>query len=403
MWNFEVRDLARKTLLAPRVAAAGPLVSTIARPRLDIGDAPIIKADTPAHARELVKKQLLAKPDLIKIWFIVSPKFSPERGLEQTKAIMRAAVDQAHSAGVRVAVHATDAQAARASVEAGAEILVHSVDSGPMDAALVKLLKDRGVIVIPTLQVIEGYVETLEQKPQLSEMERKYGDPRVVRTWRELDEITGPPPPQARKRRQRLEASVPVMVENLARLRKAGVTIAAGTDAGNIGTLHGPSLHHELALMARAGMDPRSILLSATRDAARVFSAKPEMGTLEPGKLADLLVLDRDPLADIANLTSIHRVVKGGVVLTPGQVLPPNPEWVVQQQLDAYNKRDIEQFLSFYSADAELREHPGGKLIARGQAQLREVYTRLFSSSPGLRCRLLGRIVHGAHVVDPSS
>ena len=74
---------------------------------------------------------------------------------------------------------------------------------------------------------------------------------------------------------------MPIVMKNLRKLAKAGVTIAVGTDAGNIGTLHGPSSHYELDLMARAGMDNRSLLLAATRDAAKVFGDNPGLGTLE--------------------------------------------------------------------------------------------------------------------------
>jgi imidazolonepropionase-like amidohydrolase len=106
------------------------------------------------------------------------------------------------------------------------------------------------------------------------------------------------------------------------------VTIAAGTDAGNIGTLHGPSLHREFELMSEAGLTPMQILVAATRDAARVFSAKPEFGTVEPGMLADLVVLDADPLADVRNARRVRLVIKGGrvfehVALRVARRVPP--------------------------------------------------------------------------------
>src|SRR5260221_147277 len=111
-----------------------------------------------------------------------------------------------------------------------------------------------------------------------------------------------------------------VVLANLKRMQEAGVTVAAGTDAGNIGTLHGPSLHREFELMAEAGLTPMQIIIDATRSAARVFSPDPQIGTIESGKLADLLILDADPLVDIANARQINKVIKGGHVFEVGKL-----------------------------------------------------------------------------------
>ncbi len=399
-WNFEVRAKAKSMVTAPRVAVAGPLISTIARPRLDIGDPPIIRAETPDEARALVRKQLEMKPDLVKVWFIVSKKLSPDRGLAQTVGIMKAAVDEAHKAGVRVAIHATDAEAARASIEAGAEILVHSIADTVIDDAMVQLIKSKNVILIPTLQVVEGYVEVLGQEVKLTDFEKRYGDPRTMLTWQELDDVSGPPSERAAQRKERNDKRMPIVMENLSKLAKAGVTIAVGTDAGNIGTLHGPSYHYELELMARAGMDNRSLLLAATRDAARVFGDNPGFGTLSEGNLADLLVLNGDPLADISNLKKIAWVVKGGVALEPNQIMAPNPEWVVQTQVEAYNARDIDAFAALYTDDIELFRHPSGERFVQGKEQLRKLFSKLFASNPKLNCRVISRMVQNNIVVD---
>jgi imidazolonepropionase-like amidohydrolase len=103
-----------------------------------------------------------------------------------------------------------------------------------------------------------------------------------------------------------------VAYDNLMLLESAGVRVVAGTDAGNIGTLHGPSLHRELELMAAAGVRPMEIIVSATKNAAAVMGRQAEVGTLEKGKYADLVILDADPLADIKNTRKIFKVMKAG-------------------------------------------------------------------------------------------
>lgn len=312
-WNFEVRDRAAESPMAPRVAAAGPLVSTVARPELDLGDPPIVRVSGPEAARELVRRELVRRPDLVKVWFIYRPGDDVAIG----RALVAAAVDASRKAAVRVAVHATELETARAAVEAGAAVLVHSVWDKPVDEAFVRLLKDRGVVYVPTLFVPEGYRLALSGTWTPTAAEARWGDPEVMATFAELtsrpDFKPRPPRPGAAEQDRNGR-------ENLKRLADAGVIVAAGTDAGNIGTLHAASIFRELRLMVEAGMSPAQVLVAATRNGARVMGRERELGTLEPGKLADLLVLAKDPLEDIGNLETIEQVVKGGRRFAPAEL-----------------------------------------------------------------------------------
>ena len=111
--------------------------------------------------------------------------------------------------------------------------------------------------------------------------------------------------------RERPDQSV-IEKKNLKRLAEAGATIYIGSDAGNSRTLHGPSLHRELAMIADAGLSPMSILVAATRTNARIMGREKELGQIAPGMLADVLLLDADPLADIHNTQRIFKVIRGG-------------------------------------------------------------------------------------------
>jgi len=315
-WNFQVRRLAGETLAAPRVAVAGPLIATYLPPELKTDDPPLIEVDSPGDARAVVRRELACQPDLIKIWFI--PRAGQD--LAAQAEWIRAAIEESHAAGVRVAVHATQLEIARAAVKAGADILAHSVDDSLVDDDFVALLKARKVVYVTTLAVNEGYREVLGQAVRLTDIERRLGDPQVVATFADLDRLPAWETPYW-ARWPLFWPSQKTQFANLKRLQQSGVAIAAGTDAGNIGTLHGPALHRELALMAEAGLSPQAILAAATRGGAQVMGRESELGTLEKGKLADLLLLDADPLADIANLRRIDRVVKGGVVLDPEKLV----------------------------------------------------------------------------------
>lgn len=396
-WNFEVRERARETGLSPRVAVAGPLISTVSRPQMDIGDPPIIRAQTPERAREMVRKQLAHKPDLMKIWYILG-----EGGPAENLPIAKAVIDESHAGGVRVAVHATQLEAARLVVEAGADILVHSIDDALLDSAFLELLKERNVLFVSTLVVLEGYLQVMSQQVHRSEWEMKYGDPQVMATWHDLAGAmrgTGEAerlPDRIAKMRTRL----PMMAANFKLAADAGVRVAMGTDAGNIGTVHGPSVFRELELLSEAGLSPAQILKASTFEAAHVFSPRPAFGRIAPGRLADMLVLDGDPLASSRNLERIHWVVKGGLPLEPALFMAPNPEWVVQGQLEAYNARDVDRFLSFYAQDVEVRGLPSGDAMLSGVGQMRGRYAGLFAENPELHCNLLNRTVQGPIVVD---
>jgi len=307
MWNFEMRDSGAHTKKAPRIAVAGPLISTYLPPTTSANDPDIVKPDSPAQARDFVRRQLDRKPDLIKLWWVRRQGDN----LNEQVQLMSAAIEESKSHNVRVAVHATELETAKAAVRAGADILVHSVSDRLVDTEFINLVKNRDVLYITTLAVEDGYRMVLDRQVALTDIEQKLGDPEVIATWSELakipaGEIPGgiphiPAPPKR-----------PAAYDNLMLLESAGVRIVAGTDAGNIGTLHGPSLHHEMELMAAAGLRPMDIIISATKNAAAVMGLQNEAGTLQKGKFADLVILDADPLVDIKNTRKIFKVMKAG-------------------------------------------------------------------------------------------
>jgi imidazolonepropionase-like amidohydrolase len=102
--------------------------------------------------------------------------------------------------------------------------------------------------------------------------------------------------------------------ENLRRARDAGMPIAMGTDAGNPLTLHGPSVYAEMEAMQAAGLTPMEVVVSATKVAAQAMGRGADLGTVQEGKAADLLLLAADPTKDVAAFRRLRYVVRGGVV-----------------------------------------------------------------------------------------
>jgi imidazolonepropionase-like amidohydrolase len=327
MWNFEVRQKANVTAKAPRVAVAGPLISSVSREKLDLGDPPIVKIDTPEQAREFVRKLVERKPEFVKIWYIVDK----DHPVDAFRPTVRATIEASHAHKVRVMVHATELETARASVEEGADILVHSVYDKPIDDAFVKLLKDRHTILCPTLVVFERYGRVFSHQLNLTPEEQKWGNPEVIASL-DVTKITQEKLPDRVKQAladpkaalDRINKTYEVALPNLKKLEDAGVTIAAGTDAGNIGTIHGPALFREFQLMKQAGLTNMQILQCATANAAKLFGGETgaHIGKIDKDCFADLVILKSNPLDDVSNASDIDTVIKNGVVYQADSILP---------------------------------------------------------------------------------
>jgi imidazolonepropionase-like amidohydrolase len=318
-WNFEARRIANSTAKAPRVAVAGPLISSVSRPQLDLGDPPIVKIDTPEQGREMVRKLAVREPDYVKIWYIVND----ENPVEKFRPVVHAVIEESHARKLRVAVHATELEAARAAVEEGADLLVHSVTDKLVDDSFVQMLKQKGTILCPTLVVFERYGRTFANKLNLTPEEKAWGNPKVIASL-DVTKIPSDKLPDRIKTAlanpdavlDRIQKTYEVALKNLKTLEDAGVTIAAGTDAGNIGTIHGPALFREFQLMKEAGLTPMQILQSATTNAARTFGGEtgPKIGAIASGNFADLVILRSNPVDDIAHASEIESVMKNGVL-----------------------------------------------------------------------------------------
>ncbi|MGZ8337529.1 MAG: amidohydrolase family protein, partial [Allosphingosinicella sp.] len=315
-WTFDVRSLAERIPRAPRVALAGPLLASAPpAPLQALDDPPMLAVSTREGAYEAVDRLLPYEPDMIKIWLVQT-----NRALEEEMAWVGATIAASKVADVPVLVHATRLAYARAVVAAGADILAHSITDRPVDDALLDAMKANDVVYTTSLVVDERYRQVFNGQISLLDIERRLGDPATIESLVRPDTLplglstanwALPEPPPGPDR---------TAAENLRRVQAHEITIAAGSDAGNIGTLHGPALHRELELLVEAGLTPMQALLAATRGGAIAMHRLGDLGSLKAGMLADLVVLDADPLADISNTQNIARVVKNGIVFDPDEI-----------------------------------------------------------------------------------
>jgi imidazolonepropionase-like amidohydrolase len=164
-----------------------------------------------------------------------------------------------------------------------------------------------------------GYRRVLTQAGELLDVERSCGDEETIASWSRLATLDAAPPLPLLA--QYAEVIQQTVIQNVQRMRDAGLVVAVGSDAGNIGSLHGPAFHRELLLLEQAGMPPSEILVAATLNGARMLSMEDELGSIQVGKRADLLVLTANPAESAGNFSKIETVVSRGRVIDRARLL----------------------------------------------------------------------------------
>lgn len=409
-----IRFLSRRAFFknvahAPSIFMTGPLLTTY-EPKAyqNLKDnSPFSLVTTIEDGIQMVQKQLPYKPDFIKIWYIANiDGLSVEEGAKKNIGVIKAIIDEAHKNNLKVAVHAQERITAQLAVENGADFLVHSVDDELIKDDFIQLLKKNKTIICPTLIVSGGYSNTFGQKLKPSIQELKTANPHQLGSLLDLKHLADTTLVNRYKSQINSkefdaisEKQNTVSMENLKKLSNAGVLIATGTDAGNIGTLHASSYLNELVAMQKSGMSNWQVIVASTINGAKILNKENEFGSITVGKKANLILLHSNPIDSIANLSKIFRVINKGIVFNPETLVEETPTELVQRQLNAYNFRNIEAFLDTYADDVEIYTYPN-TLINKGKEEMRKIYSDLFNNTPNLHCELLGRIVQGNIVID---
>ena len=314
-WTLRLPAWAEPDAEVPRVAAAGPLLSTIDHWLNLPAERQFMVLSDEESARKEVDYLAERGSAAVKVWYIVDA----EHPVEKSAAAVRAAGEAARGHNLPLIVHATGLAEAKEALRAGAKLLVHSVGDKPVDDEFLELAKKNGAIYCPTLTVFSGYFRMYSgaARHQAPAIDDPNGcvDPATRAKVAETAQATAPVPEE---RLQALEGRVTggarLAAANLKRVAEAGIPIAMGTDAGNPLTLHGPSVYAEMEAMQAAGLTPMQVLIASTRGGATAMGRAKDFGTVEKGKLADLLIVAGDPTADVANLRKVRWVVRGGVM-----------------------------------------------------------------------------------------
>jgi imidazolonepropionase-like amidohydrolase len=261
---------------------------------------PVPIPESPEAADAWVAQRLAEGSDYIKIVIEDGSKWTrPLPTLD--RAMVRALVDAAHDRDVLAVAHVSTQASAKMAVEAGVDGLVHLFADQPVDDEFIEMASEAGIWIVPTTPVLAA------SHGQSVPDWLTNGDHAEGRISPQQQTMLAQSFPGSGMR----SARWPVVFDNIRKLHEAGVPLLAGSDAGNPGTAHGPSLHHELALLVEAGLTPAEALRSATGLPAREFGLEGR-GCLKPGCRADLVVVDGNPLEDIRHTARIAAVWKNG-------------------------------------------------------------------------------------------
>ena len=301
-WTFELLEGRANDALSPRIATTGPRIAddAPAAPQI-VGDEGYWVPGETAGVAALVDRLVKLGADLVAVSL-----GSTEGGRDAEAALARAAVTESHARKKRVIVEVASVPQLRAALEAGADAVVSRVADDIPDDLVGRMIRQQ-TTVVPALAVTESALQVLTGNVTVEDYERGCAPAPTVEALSAAKGAPGPEPGAGRR-------SLAGEQRNLQRMVAAGVTIAAGSGAGELRAPHGSSLHREFALMAGAGMTPMQVLLSATRDAAKVLGSSASIGQIKEGLAADLVLLDADPLADVRNLRRVSLVIKGGAI-----------------------------------------------------------------------------------------
>ena len=301
-------------IVSPRIFATGAIVTY---PGSHGSGEFSTLVDSWPEAIPALDAHIARKPDILKLTY-------EERGWGARPMIpilpvdlMQRIISYYNDRGIRTTVHTSSEYRARQAIFAGIDTLAHPIIQGPISDDFARLMGAKKIPMVSTLTIGENYSRLAEHPEYLDEP--LY---RATLTSEEIEILKTEKRKEYQERKWTwwMKIMTTIAQENVRKINAAGGVLVAGTDQSS-----GPALHRELELMANAGIPASDIIRIATLNGAIFLGKERELGSIEEGKIADMVLLAADPTADINNTKKIVQVIKGGQVINRSKLnLPIN-------------------------------------------------------------------------------
>jgi imidazolonepropionase-like amidohydrolase len=300
---FALRDKSRAgTIVSPRIFATG---GTVTSPG---GHGGPFYIEAWPQDRAILDQHLAGKPDMVKIGQDEHGWGTRPLITQLPDALLEQIIRYYHTKGIRSTIHISNEHNAVEAIYAGVDTLAHPVIQSPISVNYVNMMKVKHVPTASTLTIGESYSRLADHPEYLDQpLYRDTVEPAEIQRLKTTESARMKGDPWA----QWMKVMTPVAQDNLARLNLVGKDIVAcGTDRSS-----GADVHRELELIVGGGISPADAIVICTRNAARFLGKLDDLGTIEPGKLGDLVLLTADPTLDINNAKRIEFVIKDGQVI----------------------------------------------------------------------------------------
>lgn len=289
---------------SPRIFATGNLVTYPG----SHGDAVAVRVSDFEKDKALIDAHIAQqKPDMVKFTYDeegwgARPMITLMPALQLQKL-----AQYYNQHGIRTTVHVSNERRSEEALAVGIDTLAHPVIQGPVSNDFVRLMGAKKTPFATTLTIGENYARLAEHPEYLDRSDYVAS---LSGAEREYLKTTTRAEYQARSWTWWMKLMTPICMENIRKVVAGGGVAALGTDQSS-----GPAVHRELELLVQSGLSTAQVIRIATLNAATFLGKEEELGSVMPGKLADLLLLDADPLADIDNARRIAWVMKGGAIV----------------------------------------------------------------------------------------